>query len=435
LKKKGSTRLFFGWWTVFVTGIVSGLGSGFYGYGISVFFKDLASELGLTRAVTSVAAGVGRLEGGITSPLTGWLSDRYGSRWVIFTGICLVATGLVLMYFINSVGAYIVVWGLLIGVGFNIGLTIAVDKTLNDWFISKRGLAQGTKFSLIGVAGVVALPVVTWLVAAHGWRFTCLIWGCVMFVCAPIILIFVKQKRPEYYGLLPDGAKSDLGSGVDVSDLIDRGVEYASGFQETEFTFKQAIRTRAYWILSAGACFQMLVFGGINIHMIPFLTDIGIERTMAGGMMSLMVFFTIPARFLAGIMADRAGKGRLHFLLAFGFFLQTIGITTFLLSRSMASLYIFLILYGLSSGAGTPLFLLSFGRYFGRKSFGAIIGSSNAIRAPASLIAPVFAGWIHDTTDSYIIAYIIFAALSGIAMILMCLNKPTTIVNSQSSIL
>jgi MFS family permease len=82
--KNKKNKIYFGWWTVMVTGIISGLGHGFYGYGISVFFKDIAHELGISRAVTSVAAGVGRLEGGVTSPVTGWPADRYGPKWVIF---------------------------------------------------------------------------------------------------------------------------------------------------------------------------------------------------------------------------------------------------------------------------------------------------------------------------------------------------------------
>ena len=58
----GTPKIFFGWWTVLFSGIISGLGHGFYGFGISVFFKDIALELGLSRAITSLAAGIGRLE-------------------------------------------------------------------------------------------------------------------------------------------------------------------------------------------------------------------------------------------------------------------------------------------------------------------------------------------------------------------------------------
>ncbi|MFC2011351.1 hypothetical protein ACFLUR_03570 [Chloroflexota bacterium] len=65
----------------------------------------------MTRAAASLAAGVGRLEGNIEAPLTGWLSDKFGPRWPIFIGTCIMATGLALMYFINSLWAYIAVWG------------------------------------------------------------------------------------------------------------------------------------------------------------------------------------------------------------------------------------------------------------------------------------------------------------------------------------
>ena len=65
----------------------------------------------------------------------------------------------------------------------------------------------------------------------------------------------------------------------------------------------------------------MIVMGGLNIHVIPFLTDMGIDPTVASGMMAMMVFFTIPARFLGGVLADRVRKDRLQFLLAGAFVL------------------------------------------------------------------------------------------------------------------
>ncbi|MFC2011457.1 MFS transporter, partial [Chloroflexota bacterium] len=109
IKRRMFPKVFFGWWTLLVTGIWSGLGMGFYGYGISVIFKPLAADLGLSRAVTSVAAGIGGLESGLTSPLVGWLSDKFGPKWPIFIGTFIMATGLVLMNFINSLWTYILV--------------------------------------------------------------------------------------------------------------------------------------------------------------------------------------------------------------------------------------------------------------------------------------------------------------------------------------
>lgn len=422
--KSRGPRFFFGWWTVLVTGIVSGLGHGFYAYGISVFFKDIASELGIGRAVTSTAAGVGRLQGGITSPLVGWLSDKYGPKWVVFFGVFVTGTGLILMNYIRTVGAYIVVWGVMVGVGLNIGLTVAVDKAINDWFISKRGLAQGTKFSLIGVGGIILIPIVTALVAAHGWRITCLIWGCLILVCAPVSLLFVRQKRPEYYGFLPDGVRPETDSEIRRQEILERGVHLNLNFQEDEYSLKEAFKTGAYWWISVTYCIQLIVSGALNIHMIPFLTDMGIDRVSASGMMSLMVFCTIPARFLAGILTDRVSKGRLNLLMAAIFFLQAAGIADFLVSRSMASIYIMILCYGICSGASVPLMLITIGSYFGRKAFGSITGTSNAMRAPFALIAPVFAGWIYDRSGDYIMALILFAIASAVATLIMCVVRP-----------
>jgi MFS family permease len=167
-ERKPYPKLFLGWWIVLVTGILSGLGIGFITYGFSALFKPIAAELGFTRAATSFAAGIGRLEGGFDAPITGWFVDRFGPRWVMVVGIMVMSLGLALMNFISSLWTYYIVWGLIVSVGQNVSLTVTVDKTLTNWFVKKRGLAVGIKFALIGLIGVLILPVVTWLCVTYG---------------------------------------------------------------------------------------------------------------------------------------------------------------------------------------------------------------------------------------------------------------------------
>ena len=407
-----------------VTGIYSGLGHGFTGYGVSVIFKPLAADLGLTRAATAWATGIGRLQGSIEAPITGWLSDRFGPKWVIVVGICFISTGLVLMNFVDSAWSYYVVWGVVTAVGTNLALTIAIDKALTDWFIRKRGLAFGIRFVIIGICGVIVLPIITWLVTTHGWRMACLVWAGVMFTGIPFSWYFVKQKRPEYYGLLPDGVTVESDTVTDTEVMIDRGVEYAAGFEEVEFTLRQAVKTPAYWLMTVSWISAMVVAGAINIHCIPFLTDMGIDETVAGGMMAMMVFFTIPARFIGGLLADRVRKNRLQYLVAAAFLFQAVGIAAFLLNQSIPMVYVFLILFGFGSGAPVSLRLAIGGRFFGRKAFASIQGSSMVFTAPAALLSPVYAGWVYDTTGNYITAFTLFAGLAALSAALMCLVRP-----------
>jgi len=423
IKKRGFPVIFLGWWTLLFAGIWSGLGIGFKGYGISVFFKPLAADLGLSRAVTSIAAGISGLEGSLEAPLTGWLCDRFGPRWPIFTGTLIMAIALALMYFINSLWSYIVVWGILVGFGCNLALTVAVEKVLSNWFVKKRGLAFGIRFMLMSICGVITIPIVTWLVTAYGWRITNLVWAGVMFAGLPLLWFYVKQKRPEYYGLLPDGAKIE-GDGIDTSQMVDRGVEYASDLGETEFTLRQAMRTRSYWILVIAWVGTYFIWGAMHIHLIPFLTDRGIELAVASGLMAGMVFFTIPSRLLGGFLTDRISKNRMHLLLVGAFLLQVMGITVFLLNQTIVMIYVFLILSGLGNGATVPLMLSIQGRYFGRKAFASIQGTSIMFAAPASLVAPIYAGWIYDTTGNYITAFITLALLSTLCTVLISLARP-----------
>ncbi|MFC2069819.1 MFS transporter, partial [Chloroflexota bacterium] len=342
----------------------------------------------------------------------------FGPKWVIFTGVFISAAGLVLMKYIDSLWAFYLVWGVLIGTGINLSMTIAMDKMITNWFISKRGLAHGIKFALIGLCGVIVVPIITWQVEELGWRITCLILGGILFVCLPFVLFTIKQQRPEYYGLLPDGAKPE--EGLDTDDMIDRGIEYASGFEEDEFTLRQAMRTPAFWLILFAISGHAAVFGGFNVHCIPFLTDRGIEATAAGAMMSLMIFFTIPSRFVGGIIADKVSKARMSLLLAVSLFFQAAGVGIFCLHPSPTTVYVMLILYGLGNGATTPLYLLIMARFFGRKAYGSINGAISLMRSPIQFLSPVFAGWVYDNNGSYITAftvYAVFAALAGVVML------------------
>ena len=77
VKKKSTSGIYFGWWTVAAASFLSLWGWGYHMYGFSALFKPLATELGFSRAVTSVASGIGRFGGGFEAPITGWLTDRF----------------------------------------------------------------------------------------------------------------------------------------------------------------------------------------------------------------------------------------------------------------------------------------------------------------------------------------------------------------------
>ena len=47
-----------------------------------------------------------------------------------------------------------------------------------------------------------------------------------------------------------------------------------------------------------------------------------------------------------------------------------------------------------------------------------------AVMTPVGVAAPIYAGWIYDTTGSYIAAFTLFAVLLALAAILVALAVP-----------
>jgi MFS family permease len=424
IKKGKSPKIFFGWWTALTAGLLPFWAMGYYAYGISALFKPISSELGITRAMTSVAASVGRFGGGFEAPLSGWIADKYGPKWIVLFGVSLISLSLILMNFINAYWGYLVVWGIMLGTGVNVGLSVPLDKAITNWFVKKRGKALSIKWVLAGLSGVIVLPLVAWLLDAQGWRITCVIGGLVMgLVGLPLVWFCIKQKRPEYYGLLPDGATAEVET-VNVDQMIDKGVKYAAEVEEVEFTLRQAVRTPAYWLILIGWSVHSLVLSAIGIHCIPFLTDIEIDPLKAASMMALMIGASIPSRLIIGLIADRFTVGSLRFLVGGAYLLQGLGFALYLLNPTMAMIYVWFIVYGIGQGGGFILNPLIRGRYFGRKAFGSIQGSAMMIAAPAGMAGPIFTGWIYDTTGSYINAFTTFVVILIITAALLPFAVP-----------
>jgi len=425
IKKRRFPKIFFGWWTVFASSIISFIGVGYHLYGISALFKPIASELGFSRAVTSVAVAIERLAGGFEGPLAGGLTDRFGPKWVVFFGVFFIGLGLILMNFINSVWAFYIAWGVILGTGASIALTTPMDKAIANWFVKKRGLAQGIKWVFRGLSGVLVLPLITWLIVTYGWRLACLAGGITMLVVGlPFAFFYFKRHRPEYYGLLPDGAKVAEEEAADTNRMIGRGVKYAAEVEEVEFTLRQAMRTRAYWLLIVVTGVHTFSGPAIVPHTIPFFTDLGIDPLGAAGILAMMALISIPSRLASGLIIDRLKKQHLRFLMGGTYLLEAVGITAFLLNQSITMIYVWFILRGLAIGIGTVLGSLVRARYFGRKALGSISGFSSMFLTPIVMTAPIYIGWVYDTTGSYINAFTLIAALLAFSAILACFVAP-----------
>jgi MFS family permease len=422
-KSGGKPRIYFGWWTVLALGIESLVGMGFAFQAFSVVFKPLATELGLSRAVTSLASSTQGVVGAFFVAIGGWAADKYGPRWLILTGISIISIGCILMYFVSSLWSFILVMGL-IGAGAALGITYVTDKAIVNWFVKKSGIAINLKFALASLSGFVILPFAAWLVTNHGWRFTYVVGGIIVaVVCIPLVWFFVKSHRPEYYGLLPDGETK----AAVVKPVVAAGMKIAAGAEDKEFTFRQAVKTLPFWLILTNGYIIGMIGPMMGVHCIPFLTDRGISPVEAAAMVGLMGTIGIPARLITGSIVDRLQTKHLRFLMAAGTFLQAIGVITFLIGNNTASIYSWFVLYGIGGTVNGSVSIPLLARYFGRKSFGAIAGFFQPLLLPVMLIAPVYVGWVFDTSGSYMSIIYLMAVLITVSGVITCFMAPPKI--------
>ena len=77
MKLKGRPGMFFGWWLVVMAYPLMGLPIGFVSFGFSFFIQPLRQEFGWTVTQIVFVLSLGRLEGGLISPIAGFLIDRW----------------------------------------------------------------------------------------------------------------------------------------------------------------------------------------------------------------------------------------------------------------------------------------------------------------------------------------------------------------------
>ena len=95
-------KLFYGWWIVIASSALTTYNGGILFYGFTAFFNPILNEFGWTRAATSLAFSLQRLEGGIAAPIVGYFIDRLGPRRMSLIAVTVFGLGFLLLSKVNS---------------------------------------------------------------------------------------------------------------------------------------------------------------------------------------------------------------------------------------------------------------------------------------------------------------------------------------------
>lgn len=409
------TKIFYGWWIVGASFILSFFTGGTFLYGFTTFFNPIRKEFGWSAAVTSVAFVLQRLEYGFMGPIAGILVDRVGPRKLMILGWLMIGLGFFSMSRIDSLWAFYLTF-LIIATGMSFGEYLVINTTIAHWFRRLRSRALTVVFVGFGTCGVIA-PFLALSINKFGWRHSLAMVGIVMWFIG-IPLSTIMRHKPSQYGLLPDGDTEEV-----IRKSRDSDTDLSSALPSMEFTVNEAVRTRTFWLLAVAYLFQNLIFSSVLVHVVPYLESVSFPSTTAATVVTGITVLSLVGRIGFGILGDFFPK---RYLIALAIVMQVAGVLIFSFIDFERSWLVILFLLIFAPGYGGPMPLKPGlqADYFGTRRYGTIMGLMSAVSMPAGLTSPVFAGWVFDVTGSYRLAWQIIALMTLPAVFLMLLATP-----------
>ena len=414
---KNQRRIFYGWFIVAVSFLCWFAADAFGWYTFGIFLGPITREFGWTITLFTGAFTLRICIGGLLGPVVGPLVDKkYGARILMSMGVLIAGTVPILVSKMQALWQFYALYGVigaLSMVGFGGLVTNAV---IAKWFIRKRGRAMGMAAMGVSTSGLVFVPVCHYLVSQFGWRTTLMILGFIIWGLAFFPVVIFVRRSPEDEGLRPDG--DDPAVTVTGSEI--RPQEEVASSEEEIWTLKEALRTKALWLLLMGFNIAGIGLSGVFLHFYPYLESKGFSTDVATSAMTTLALFAALVKIPWGMLAE---KVQVRYCITACYLGCSLSLLILMNSHSVPIVILYAVAYGITLGGDMVLRELVWANYYGRTFLGTIRG----VIMPANLISmaggPLFGAWLRDITGSYQLPYRIFFILFLAGTFLIFLAK------------
>jgi MFS family permease len=408
--------VFYGWWIVGACFLINVCVSGTVNFGFTAFFEPIANEFGWSYAQVSLAASLRGIEMGLLAPVAGLMVDRYGPRRLVFGGAILIGLGLTLLSRTNDLAMFYGSFAL-ITMGVSTCMGVVLMAAIAHWFRRKASIAIGIAASG-GAIGGLMVPLATTLIDTFGWRMA--IFSLGLGVCGLVmILSLLLRHKPEQYGYLPDGE-------VESFQITDQPANTTqTPDTEPKMGARQVLVSRTFWHMAVSFMGCILVVTAVVTHVMPYLSSIGIARETSSLLASAMTAVTIFGRVGFGWFGDKFDKRRLTTItvILIGLGMLLFG---FITSGSIWLALPFIIFFSIGWGGNAIMMAVMVGAYFGRSSFGTVLGFVMGASIVGQILGAPLAGWVFDTWGSYQGVWFGYIGLLFVAMIAIATTPPVT---------
>jgi MFS family permease len=389
---------------------------------LSVFVVPMTEQFGWSRGMFSGVVSLGGLCAIAISPLVGRFIDRYGSGIMIaatsaVAGVCAVGLAVVsqswAFYALYVPGRAF----------FAAPLELGTSTAVSNWFIRRRPLSNAL-LSISQGTGLAMMPLVAqFIILEWGWRSAWASLGIYTLALGVLPPLLLMARRPEDMGLEVDPASGSQTRARETAARLGTTPRVDSAATEVNFTVRQALGTRAFWLLAVFSAAGFMVQAGVSLHQVPHFILQGVPGHQAaltastfalaqvlGGLLWSSLVLWVPLRFVLAVSGLAVAVGALG-----------TGLSSTLWGGIPAAASL-----GVGVGGLHLLLRLAWADYYGRSYLGSIRGLTLPVQIGGQAMGPIIAGFSYDATESYWTPFLLFAVAVALAALLVVYATPPT---------
>ncbi len=355
----------------------------------------LRQELKLKDAITLWSTAVFAFIAGI-------IIDRVGVRALMISGMFLLSA--TFYYYAQSdslTDMYIIhiFQGMVLSMS---GMVINV-VLISKWFNDNRGLAIGVLLAGTSVGNGIFPQINTYLltISDGDWRQVMIWLALIPLAYIPVLFAFIKEK-PEDVAVREDNQANN---------------DFKASSIEGGFTLQQTLRSANFWFLSVMAFCTFYSILAMIGHVFLMLDGEGYSPQISATGVSIIFIGGFIGKVISGKLAEMIGR---KIVLVGGVAMMLLGsllIVSSIFYKNPLLIWIGLTLYGTGWGGLYTLIQLLVADLFGLIAIGKIMGVINIIDTIGGGLGPIITAVIYDSTQNYLLPFLVISALLVIALI------------------
>ena len=415
LNWRPNTPFYYGWLVLGLSGTGAFVATAVAGVVLGGVQSYILADTDWSRTSIGLASSCGVWMSGFFAPFAGRLADRYGPRWLMPVGVLVLGVSLVVIGEVHTAWQFFIaaVIGRAVSQPFLIGV---VPRTMAvNFFNRRRNIALAFTGIYRPISGALIIQLFSVITLLADWRMAFRLIGFFsLFLAVPMALIM--RRRPEDIGLLPDGARAP-----GTSAAAGRGGMAASReATPASWTSKEAMRTKAFWMVSMVAFLNVTGSSGLGFSLVPYLHEFaGLTTPQAAGVLSVSTFLALSSL----VWGQVAGRFTPRWCIVAAMAVSALATLGLLQVNSLGAAYAYGVFWGLFHSSMEVLVYMVLADYFGRDSYGAIAGAMRPFEAGGLGLGQIVGPVVYDLTGSYTILILFSAAAQTLGMILMALAR------------